>query len=288
MWSAEVSGYAIGALFISFAISYLIAGRKKSRKPVLFGLFFVGVTSVLCLMELSHPRENPRAKVVDLLREANGAKPVDRSGTAESPQDRLTREVMTELLDNVKANREKTQEVKADIQTIYTPESFSSPQAMSRARDSVEKITALDHEFVLQLEEWPVHVQQQTARSSLSETDKKAFPEGVNESFSNSEIVTLRKEGDQIEAQWCKDTLALYDFARLHAGQIHVKDARILIDDENARPRFNELLQQSRTQHQRMTDTNARLAKLQQDNLQKLGLTRRDVGVVDPSGSKTE
>lgn len=288
VWNAEVSGYAIGALLMSSVVAYLIAGRKKNRKPVLFGLIFVGVSSVLCLLELSTPPKDPNAKVADLVREASGTKPIDRRGEFDSPHDKLLREVMTELLDKAKAYREKAHEFEGSLQTLYRPESFSSPEAMSRTRDSVQKVTALDHEATLQLAQWPSRVQEQVAQSALSESDKQAFLKVFHKTFSTSEFFTLRQQGDQIEATWCKDTLALYDFALLHAGRIHVRDAHILIEDENVRTRFNELLHQSRGQRQRAMETNAQLAKLQKEGLQKFGLTRKDVGLVQPSDSASK
>jgi hypothetical protein len=284
-WNAEVSGYAIGTLLTSSLVAYGIAGRKKSRKPVVFGLIFVSISFALALLELSQPKTDPNAKVAALMREASGTSPVDRRGAFDSPQDKHLLKVMTEFIDKVKTYKEKVHEPKAGLQTLYTSESFSGAEAMSRTSDSVQKITALDHEFVLQLEQWPSRVQEQTDQSDLSESDKQAFLKGFYKTFSNSEIVTLRGQGDKIEEQWCKDTLALYDFARLHNGRIRVKGAHIVIDDENVRTRFNDLLHQSREQRQRMIDTNAQLAKLQNDVLQKYGLTRKDVGLVEPSDS---
>jgi hypothetical protein len=278
VWNAEVFGYAIGTILMSTVVAYLIAGRRKNRKPVSFGLVFVGILFVMCLLELSNRPEDLNGKVADIVREASGTKPIDRSGAPDSPQDKLLREVMTEFLDKVKAYREKAHELRAGLQTLYTPESFSGPEAMTHTRDSVQKGTTLDHEFALQFEQWPARVEEQVAQSALSESDKQSFLKGFHESFSNSEIVTLRTQGDQIEVQWCEDTLALYDFARSKAARIHVKDAHILVDDENVRTRFNDLLHQSREQHRRMTETNAQLAKLQQDGLKKFGLTRKDAG----------
>jgi len=263
VWTAEASGDAVGALLMSSFVAYLIAGRKKNRKPVLFGLIFAGISFVLCLLELSHHPKGPNAEVADLVLEASGTKSIDRRGAFDISQNKLLSEVMIEFLNKAKAYREKAHELEPGLQSLYAPESFSAPEAMSRTRDSVQKITALDHESALQLEQWPSRVQEQTARSPLSEADKQGFLQGFHDTFSNSEIVTLRRQGDQIEAQWCEDTLALYDFARSHARQIHVKDAHILIEDENVRTRFNDLLHQSREQRQRMTDTNAQLAKLQ-------------------------
>ena len=281
VWSAEVSGYAISAILIPLVISYLIAGRKKNRKPVLFGLIFAGIAFAFCLMELSSLRKDPNVEVADIVREASGTKLSHGGGAFESRQDKLLREVMTELLDNAKAYREKAHDAQAELHALYTAESFSSPEAMGRTRDSVQKITTLDHEFVLQLKQWPAHVREQTAESSLSESEKQAFLKGFDESFSNSEIMALRSQEDQIESQWCKDTLALYDFARSHAVRIHVKDASILIDEDTLRTQFNDLLKQSRERRQKMVDTNVQLDKLQQASLQKFGLTKKDVGIVE-------
>ncbi len=285
-WNAEVSGYAIGALLVSLAVSYGVAGRKKNRKPVLFGLIFAGVAFVLCMMEGAHPRKDPNAEVADLIREASGTKSIDRRGAFDSPQDKLLREVMATFLDSAKTHGEKGHKFEAGLMALYTPESFSSVEAMNRTRDSVQSVAALDHEFVLEIEQWPARVHDRAAQSALSEPDKQEFLKGFEQGFSNSEIVTLRKQGDEIEAKWCEETLALYDFARSQAGRIHVKNGHILVDDANVRIRFNDLLQQARGQLRKMEETNAQLAKLQQDNLQKFGLTKKDIGVAQPSETK--
>lgn len=197
LWSrgvgnAEVFGYAFGALLVSSVIAFLIAGRKKNRKPVLFGVIFLGISFAQCLLELSHPPKDLNAKVADFVREASGTKPVDRGGKFDSPQDKLLREVMTEFLDKAKAYRQKTHELEGSLQTLYTPESFSGAEAIRRTRDGVQKAASLDHEFALQFEQWPSRVQEQVAQSALSEFDKQAFLKGFHESFSTSEIVTLR------------------------------------------------------------------------------------------------
>jgi len=156
VWTAEASGYAVGALLMSSFVAYLIAGRKKNRKPVLFGLIFAGISFVLCLLELSHHPKGPNAEVADLVLEASGTKSIDRRGAFDIPQNKLLSEVMTEFLNKAKAYREKAHELEPGLQSLYAPESFSAPEAMSRTRDSVQKITALDHESALQLEQWPL------------------------------------------------------------------------------------------------------------------------------------
>ena len=44
VWTAEASGYAIGGMLRSSGVAYLIAGRKKNRKPIVFGLIFVAIS----------------------------------------------------------------------------------------------------------------------------------------------------------------------------------------------------------------------------------------------------
>jgi hypothetical protein len=290
LWSggllnAQSFGYAVGTLLSPLVISYLIAGRKNHRKPVLFAVLFAGFVFLLGGMGLFHRSKDFKAEVVDVIREASGTKPVDRN-SPNSPVFQLAREVMTELLNSSTAYRQSAHDASARLQNLYTPASFSSPDEMSRVRDSVQNAAAIDHEFFVQIEEWPARVQQRAAQSSLTESEKEDFLEGFNKAFLNSKILTLRKETDQIEDQWCKDTLALYDFALSQAGQIHVKNAHILIDDDNVRTRFNDSLHRAREQQKKFGDANAQLAKLQQEELQKLGLTKKDVGIAEPANSR--
>lgn len=283
-WNAEVSGYAIGAFLISFLIAYLIAGRKKARKPVRFGLIFVGLSFVLFLFEFSHPPRDPKTQVADLIREASGAKPVDMRGSFENAQDALLREVVREFLDGVKAHEQKAAALRSDLQALYSAASYSSPEAMKRSADAVRNVTQLDHQFVVQLEQWPAHVQQQVVQSHIS--DKDGFMKGFNETFTNSRVVVLRKQGDEIEAHWCEATLALYNFALAHSGQIRVKNEHVIIDDANMRAQFNNLLRESREQRKKMTDANTELAKLQNEGFQKFGLTKKDFGLDNTSPSE--
>lgn len=114
-----------------------------------------------------------KAYVADLIREASGTKPID--GEFDSPKEKLLREVMAEALDKAKAHREKAHELARSMPTLYTPESFSDIEAMSRTRVGVQKMTAIDHEFLLQLEQWPSRVQEQVPGLLCPSLTNKAF-----------------------------------------------------------------------------------------------------------------
>lgn len=280
-WNPQVFGYAFSSVLIPFLIAYAIAGRKNSRKPVTFGLCFLGISFVFLLMEMAHPPKNPNDRVADLLREATGAKSSSGYGSFDSPTEKLTREVMGEFLAKAKTYQQQSSEMSAELEHLYSAPSFSSLDAMNRTRASVQKITELDHNFVLQCEQWPARVREQVARSSVSESDKQGFLKGFDETYSKSDSLTLRRKADQIEAQWSSDTLALYAFAASHASRLHVKDDHIFIAGDDVCAEFNELLRKSREQQQKLADVNTQLANLQSAGLQRYGLTKSDFGMDD-------
>jgi len=283
VWSAEASGYALGSVMIPLLIAYAIAGRKRSLRPMAFGLTFLGLSSLLLLLEMSHPRKNINEYVADRVREAAGTKPVNQSGAFDSPEDILLRDVLGDILKTSKEYARKRKEL--SVTDLYAPESFAGPEAIRRTRASVQNITTLDHDFVLQVEQWPDHVGQQVAASSLSERGKKEFVNAFLKSFSNSETLATRRQIDQVEANWCASTLALYDFALAHTAQIHPRNNQIFVGDEPVRKRFNELLRQAQDQQGDMTDLNAKLDKLQEEGLQRFGLNKSDIGVAPSSGA---
>lgn len=75
-------------------------------------------------MELSTPKKDPNVEVADIVREASGGKVSHDFGAFESRQDKLLRKVMTEVLDNAKAYREKAHDAQTELRRLYTAESF--------------------------------------------------------------------------------------------------------------------------------------------------------------------
>lgn len=130
-----------------------------------------------------------------------------------------------------------------------------------------------------QAETLSARVQQEVAQSSLSDAGKQLFLQGVIESNDYSSALEVRRKADQIEQQWCDETVALYDFALTHQKQIQIKNGHLIINEERTRQQFNNLLKQAREQRRRIQDTYAEMAKLRKEVMRKSGLTKEDLGL---------
>ncbi len=285
-WNAEVSGYALGSVFLSALISYLIAGRRKVRNAVRFGLWFSSLAFLFLFLEFSnHPRET-KNEVADLIREASGTKPVEKhAGLYQSRFESFTRDVFREFLDGVKAHNQKVEALQPDLEILYSAASYSNPAAMQRTVEAVQSVTALDHEFLEQTEAWPTRVRQQVADASLSKRDKEEFLKGFDAAFASSTTLAVRREADNTEAQWRDATVALYTFALKHPRAIRVQGENLFIPDDNLRAQFNGLQGQAIAERKKLNDANEQLLKLQKELLQKAGLTKKDVHLSDQGSS---
>ena len=278
-WNAEVSGYALGAVFLCALISYLIAGRKKVRNALRFGFWFSSLSFLLLFLEFAnHPRETTNA-AADLIREASGTKPVEKhAGFYGSRLDSFTRDVLREFLDGIRAHNQKVEALQPDLAIVYSAASYSNPAAMQRTVEAVQSVAALDHEFMEQTEAWPTRVRRQVANASLSKRDKEEFLKGFDEAFASSTILAARREADKTEAEWRDATVALYAFALKHSRGIRVKGEELIIRDDNLRAQFSGLQGQAIAERRKMDNANKRMDELRKELLQKAGLTKKDVG----------
>ena len=269
-----------------FLPSYLIAGGKKVRNALRFGFWFSSLAFLFLLFELTNHQRGTKDGVADLIREASGTKPVERhAGVYRRRLDSFTRDVFREFFDGVKAHNQKVEALEPSLEVLYSAASYSNPAAMQRSVEAVQSVTALDHEFVEQIEAWPTHVRQKVANASLSKRDREEFLRGFDEGFVSSSILAVRREADKTEAQWCDATVALYTFALKHPGAIRVKGENLLIPDDNLRAQFNRLQGQAIAERKKLNDANEQLRKLQKESLQKAGLTEKDVGLSDQDSS---
>ena len=285
-WNAEVSGYALGSVFLCALISYLIAGRRKVRNAVRFGLWFSSLAFLSLFLEFSnHPRET-KNEVADVIREASGTKPVEKhAGFYESRLDSFTRDVLREFLDGIKAHNQKVEALQPDLAILYSAASYSNPAAMQRTVEAVQSVTALDHEFLEQTEAWPTRVRRQVANASLSKRDKEKFLKGFDEAFASSTILAVRREADKTEAEWRDASVALYGFALKHSRGIRVKGEKLIIPDDNLRAQFSGLQGQAIAERKKLNNANERMDELRKESLQKAGLTKKDVGLSDQGSS---
>jgi hypothetical protein len=285
IWNAETLGYAFAAIVIPLLISYAIAGRSKVRNPLRFSLSFLGFSLFFVLLQFSSRTPDPRTQVTGMLREEFGAKPGTYDRSSDSPESAFTRDVMHDFIDRVKAHQQETAPLRPDLQALYTSASYATPESMQHSIDAVTNVTALDHDLVVQTEQWPDRVRKKLEQSTFSDSYKQAFWKGYSETFTNSEILSVRKGIDESELRWRDSTVTLYRFALANASHIKVKDAHLIIDDEKIRDQFNDLSKIATADRQIMRESNAQLVKLQNENLSKLGLSRKELGLNEPSSS---
>jgi hypothetical protein len=199
------SGYAMGAMVMGGLVSYLIAGREKVQNALRFGFIFFSFSLALLLLGTANHHRSPEQEAAKLERQVKG-----------------------EFLDLAKAHRQKVAELRPDLQMLYSAQSYSSPVSIKRTRDAVKNVAALDHEFMTHFETFPARVQQEVAQSSLSDTEKQLLLQSVNQSDAYSNALEVRRKADQIEQQWCDETVVLYDFALAHQKQIQIKNGHLM------------------------------------------------------------
>jgi len=281
VWSAgsfndEAFGYAIGGLFIPGLIAYAIAGRKKVRNLNRFAFAFCALCVFSLLIEVSssgHPL-NMKDRFAGLMKEAASGK----SGSpGDNAMDTLVRDIFKDMLDQKKSYDGEVAKLNEDLAHIYSAGSFSSKASMQRSIKAVQEIVALDQGYYRQLQALPQHIKDRVDKSSLDDSDKEGFMKGINNSYANSKLLAVRQQAGDVEGKWGDATIALYNFALAHSDRIRVKDTKIIINDEHVRAEFNQDLKNSQDLRKSLQAFNSQIEQLQQDNLQQVGLTKKDL-----------
>jgi hypothetical protein len=273
---AEAWGYAGGVALAPALFAYLIAGRKSVRNFNRFGIWFSGMSVVFFLVSNTHP-VSLHQHIGDLMKEAAGTKAVDHSGPAALND--LIRDMMKGILDDRKAFEKETQPMAADLGKLYSAESFSSREAMQRTLDAMHAIVAADQSYSKQLEGIPDRMQANVDRSSLSDSDKKGFMEGLRRSYGNGKALQIRRQAMEIETQWEGATVDLYEFAKTNASKIRVERTKLIIGDEGIRNKFNERFRKARKLRNDLAAMNTQLESAQKAALQDAGVTPKDLGL---------
>jgi hypothetical protein len=284
IWSSgvlngETLGYATASIIIPGLIAYAIAGRGRVRNPNRFALIFCALSFVFLLLDLANHHESSKDRVSRLAKEAAGTKPVDNAGSSEI--DRLTRDMLREIMDLRKSHDATAAKFKDDLGQLYSANSFSSAANMKRSVDAVRGTLSADQEFSSQFQVWKEKLKQDTDHSSLSDLEKRDFMKGIDEKMGNSKILTLHSQIVEAEAKWVDSAVGLYTLAIANQGKIAADGSRIVINDENVRAKFNRELEDSKQLRADMRSLNSQMARLQRERMQQIGLTRKDIGVPD-------
>jgi hypothetical protein len=220
--NAGMLGYAFGSATAPALIAYLIAGRKSVRNFNRFAVSFSGL-SLLFFSLGSKPPVSLSQHVGNLMKEAAGTKPVDTSGPRS--MDELIRDVMRGVLEQRKSFDQETSQFTVELGRLYSVESFSSPDSMKRSLDAVRGVVAADLKYSQQLDDLPKRIEGRVQSSSLSDSDKRDFIEGIQHSLGSLKALAIRKQAVEVETQWSAATIGLYEFTMQTPGRSAYKVA---------------------------------------------------------------
>ncbi|HZD95278.1 MAG TPA: hypothetical protein VE133_13545, partial [Candidatus Sulfotelmatobacter sp.] len=137
--ASQAVGYRIGRLIaaigIPLLIAYLVAGRKKARKPNLFAGLFCGLCIGMVLMNAASSLgsgafqiETTEQKTSRLMREAAGLQPVRKSFFGENKLETKLRGLFKEVIDLNKDYQQASNKIDiSGTAVLGTSDSFANP-----------------------------------------------------------------------------------------------------------------------------------------------------------------
>ena len=286
VWSAQAIGYAAGAVFFPLVIAYLVAGRKKVYNPVRLGLWFFGCSLFFLFLEFARPHPSPEQVAIEIVREEMTGQPNPKSHYGQPPQDDLLREVLHDYIAASKVNQAKVAAITPDLKPLFSVESFSSPAAMQRCLDAVNRIYELDHEMLVTTEKWPQHVQEELAKSTLPVWYQQEFLKGITDSLTGADTLVLRRQIDPLELRWRDASVALYQFTLASAAHIRIKDQRILWDNQGQLNEFKDRMKKAMAAQTDLNQTNEQMTKARDRMLSKYGSSMEDLTQSSPAHSR--
>jgi hypothetical protein len=257
-------------------IAYAIAGRKSVRDFNRYGLWFSGLSLAFFLISSRTP-VSMQQHVANLMKEAAGAKTVDDIGRPDL--DDLLRNMMRSTLDDRKSLDREVEPFSAELSKLYSIDTLASPKAMQKSIDAVRGVVAADEQYSEKLDSIPDRMQASVDHSSLSNSDKREFLEGVRKSYGDVKTLQIRRQAMVIEEKWQVATVGLYEFAMAHATTLRRDGAKLRFEGKKVRSEFNERLDQAEKLRADLVTQNKQLESAQSAALQQAGLTLKDLGL---------
>ncbi len=282
---AQRTGYRLGTLiaviFVPFLVAYVVAGRKKHRKPNLFAGLFCGIALFFLLANTassfgSLKIESTDQKVSRLMREAAGLQPVRKSFFSESKLDTKLRDLFKELF---KTNQEYQQAInKLDIKQtakLATPQSFANPASVT---ESLQVLHAgYDLDVIQEQRLQKIMDNFKHGLDDLPPSDREiflhAFDAGLNKAM------PLRRHAIATEKAWIDAMDDVYNYAQAQHSDFIVSNGQVAISDNNVREEFNRRVHVMNAARAEFVQAKGEFDSLQQANLNKLGISRQQTGL---------
>jgi len=273
-------GTFIGMMLIPSIIAFLVAGRKKARKPNLFALIFC-LGSVVFIGGNWVPTvnfETPEQRIGRLAREAAGLQPERHFGFAK--QRRFDDAVRNQYRNLVQQNRSYVESAKnmdvSQLKALNSAESFTKPGSATEARRELHALYDLDiaqEEKIKEILDGLRHVMESEANSASER-------ESILAGFDKSTTVSVAKSGQRLAAEktWIDAVDDLYVYAEMHPGSFSLVNGHLIIPDAVIRNEFNAKMEYQGDQRKAFLNAQKEFSQFQGQSLDKLGLTPHDGG----------
>jgi hypothetical protein len=279
------TGYRIGGLLASLGIpaliAYVIAGRKKARKPNLFALIF-GVVCILFLAanfagEMNF--ESADQRISRLMREAAG---LQRIRQAMFPRDRRwddgVRDVFRDLLRQNKDYMEAYSKIdQSQVGKINQPESFVDARLAAPALKQLHAAYDLEAAQEIRVKEilGKLRTAMESGVSSASEREavEKGFEQGM------AKQMPKRRRVVEAEKQWVDAVDSEYAYAQQHEKDFQLIQGHLGIPVAAVREEFNARVRQQEARRKELLEAKKEFDQFQSQTLQKVGMSAKDAGM---------
>jgi len=285
---AQVEGFRVGrtlaGLVFPGLLAYVIAGRKRARKPnqfaLLFCLFGLILNGANAMSSLSGGgiSETPEQHVGRLMREAAGLQPVHDS--IFPSQRRTDNALRNQFRTLVQTNRDYYQTVdKMDIsemKRINTAESFADPAVAAPALRQLHAVYDVDLAQETKVKEILDNLRRALEASAGSASEKESLVNGFDKGM--AEQLAKRSTLVAAEKGWVEAVDEEYAYANQHASDLHLRNSHLVIPDSSVRQELNSRIDAEEARRKEFLNAQKEFQQFQAQTFQKMGVKPQDVG----------
>ena len=275
----RIGGFMASLIFPGL-IAYVIAGRKKTRKPNQFALTFC----LLCVLFLAADFargmnfESDDQRVSRLMREAAGLQPIHQSMFPRNRRwDDGVRQVFRELLRQNKEYSDALRKLnQSQVNKINSPESFADPRVAEPALKQLHAAYDLDAAQEIRVKEILEKLRATMESGSSSGSERDAVDKGFERGMAKQ--MPKRRRLVEAEKQWLHAVDSEYACAGEHEPDFIPLQGHLSIAGTAVREEFNARVREQEARRKELLDAKKEFDQFQSQTLQKTGLSPKDAG----------
>jgi hypothetical protein len=283
----EAIGYVIGALLVAigvpFLIAYLVAGRKKVRRPRRFAAIFCCIGLTFAIGNLvgnlgSLTPETPEQMSARLMREAAGTQPVHSSPfSGKRKLEDALRGQYKKIIELNKSYMEKVHGLDTSLlKDLNSARSFVDPAVGEAALQQMHATYAVDAEQEVKMGQILSDLRDALRSTASSESERQEMEKGFDQGM--KEVSARRSVAITAEKAWVEALDDEYAYARAHQANLHEKDGRVVIQGHEIVLEFNQRLRKQEELRKEFVRLEQEFTRYQDGLMRKTGLKPEDMG----------